>query len=113
MWSILRLIILIFILFLLSVYADQEDKKKGIFDRLEQGHINSKTNEQTVKVTGLGKPISSSIFSRLGGKSEKDEQIDEPSISFAGILKSAPKKVRSFSYDMKQRYHLILLFSDC
>lgn len=80
--------------------TDKHDtKKKGIFDRLER---EKGSPDQTVQMTtGLvGKSISSSIFSRLGGKSETEEEIDA---AFAGIFKSAPKKVSEFERD-----HLIL-----
>lgn len=67
----------------------QETKKKGIFDRLE---LEKSPTEQTFQMTtGLsGKPISSSIFSRLGGKSQQEEEIDA---AYAGLFKSSPKKV--------------------
>lgn len=99
----------------------------GIFDRLEQTKKRSSIQPQ-IKVTGLNsvpsKSSSSSIFSRLGGKSDDhihifsyifliffqnshiisfflvtlgksdDIEMDEArAIAFAGILKSAPKKV--------------------
>lgn len=75
---------------LLAVTNIPETKKKGIFDRLER---EKSPSDQTIQMTTgfAGKPISSSIFSRLGGKSEKEEEIDA---AFAGIFKSAPKKVR-------------------
>lgn len=64
----------------------------GIFDRLEQ--TKAGTYKQQVKVTGLGKlPTSASIFSRLGGKSDDIDLDHEKAVAFAGILKSAPKKV--------------------
>lgn len=76
--------------FILLAVRDTHEKKKGIFDRLELERGSS--TDQTFQITaGLaGKPISSSIFSRLGGKSENEEEIDA---AFAGIFKSAPKKV--------------------
>lgn len=65
-----------------------ETKKRGIFDRLEQ---DKSPTDQTIHIAGLaGKSISSSIFSRLGRKSENEEEIDA---AFAGIFKKAPKKV--------------------
>lgn len=39
---------------------------------------------------------SASIFSRLGGKSDDIEFEEERAVAFAGILKSAPKKVGLF-----------------
>lgn len=81
--------------FLYKVYADQEQKKVGIFDRLEQTKKTSSFQPQ-IKITGLNNVAtsSSSIFSRLGGKSDDIEMDDEKAVAFAGILKSAPKKVR-------------------
>lgn len=85
------------------MYSDKEvHKKSGIFDRLE---LKSEVNEPSVKAS-----TSSSIFSRLGGKSESDIDLDESvSVSFAGILKSAPKKVStenliSFTIGSKMTY---------
>lgn len=77
------------------MYSDKTDEKKGIFDRLDmpKAQVEPKLKGPTIQITGLKKPVTS-IFSRLGGKNESDELTDEQSISFAGILKSAPKKVR-------------------
>lgn len=75
------------------MYADSEAKKVGIFDRLEQTKV--RPVNQQIKVTGLNKvpATSASIFSRLGGKSDDIDLDDEKAVAFAGILKSAPKKV--------------------
>lgn len=73
-----------------SVYSDTEGhKRSGIFDRLEQ----TKSVVQRIEVTGLNS--SSSIFSRLGGKTDDFDLDDEKALAFSGILKSAPKKVKS------------------
>lgn len=69
-----------------SVYADNDEPKKGIFDRLEN---KSRTQDKSDR--------SSSIFSRLGGKNDdgdEDMELDEKvAVRFAGTMKSAPKKV--------------------
>lgn len=67
--------------------VDGNGEKKGIFDRLEK--------EPKVHVTGVGKPISSSIFARLGGKSIKEDIFDEPSPAFSGVLRKSNQKVSS------------------
>lgn len=80
-----------------KVYADKEEQKPGIFERLEQ--TKKKSVQPQLKVTGLNSIPStsvSSIFSRLGGKSDDFDLDDEKAVGFAGILKSAPKKVCSF-----------------
>ena len=80
------------------MYADKEEQKLGIFERLEQ--TKKKSVQPQLKVTGLNSMPStsaSSIFSRLGGKSDDFDLDDEKAVGFAGILKSAPKKVCSFS----------------
>lgn len=68
-------------------------KKVGIFDRLEQTKTGS--TQQRVQITGVNSTptTSASIFSRLGGKSDDIDLDDEEAMAFAGILKSAPKKV--------------------
>lgn len=76
------------------MYADKEQKKVGIFDRLEQ--TKKKSAQPHIKVTGISNVPSTSatsIFSRLGGKSDDIELDDDKAVAFAGILKSAPKKV--------------------
>lgn len=81
---------LIFVL--IKVYSDKEVQKKGIFDRLEQ----TKTiTTQKIQVTGIksSPSPSASIFSRLGGKTDDMELEEARAVAFAGILKSAPKKV--------------------
>lgn len=81
-----------------KVYADKEEQKQGIFERLEQ--TKKKSVLPQLKVTGLNNmptTSASSIFSRLGGKSDDFDLDDEKAIGFAGILKSAPKKVGSNS----------------
>lgn len=67
-------------------------KKVGIFDRLEQ---TKGVTPQRIEVTGLTSlpSTSASIFSRLGGKTDDIDLDDEQAVAFAGILKSAPKKV--------------------
>lgn len=78
--------------------ADEPIKKKvGIFDRLEQTKTGS--TQQRVEITGLNNvPTSTaSIFSRLGGKTDDIDLDEEQAVAFAGILKSAPKKV---NYDI-------------
>lgn len=74
------------------MYSDEDvPKKSGIFDRLEH----TKGITQRIEVTGLNSAPSSSIFSRLGGKTDDDIDLDdEKAVAFAGILKSAPKKVK-------------------
>lgn len=79
---------------LLSVKADEGTKKKvGIFDRLEQTKAGS--TQQRIQITGVNSAPTptSSIFSRLGGKSDDIDLDDDQAVAFAGILKSAPKKV--------------------
>lgn len=86
---------------LIKVYSDQEVKKVGIFDRLEQTKCGP---SQQIKITGLNKSLStasSSIFSRLGGKSDDIEIDEDKALAFAGILKSGPKKVRTQCFDSK------------
>lgn len=58
---------------------------------MEQTKVN--TTEKRIHVTGLNK--STSIFARLGGKSDTDDtEIDEDTaIRFAGTIKTTPKKV--------------------
>lgn len=73
-----------------AVIDQPETKKKGIFDRLEMERSSPDQTIQMTTVGLVGKPISSSIFSRLGGKSEIEEEID---VAYAGIFKSASKKV--------------------
>lgn len=76
----------------IPVKADDAPKKKvGIFDRLER----TKAGEsQRIEVTGLNNILpSTSIFSRLGDKTDDIDLDDERAVAFAGILKSAPKKV--------------------
>lgn len=87
--------------FILLAVTNTQEKKKGIFDRLEQ---EKSSTDQTFQITaGLaGKPISSSIFSRLGGKSENEEEIDA---AFAGIFKSAPKKVNRSKVSNLRNFH--------
>lgn len=75
------------------MYSDKEvQKKSGIFDRLEQ----TKTVSQRIEVTGLGgsPSTSTSIFARLGGKTDDIDLDDEQAQAFSGILKSAPRKVK-------------------
>lgn len=75
--------------------SDEGPKKKvGIFDRLEQTKTGSK-QPQRVEITGVNSvpTTSASIFSRLGGKTDDIDLDDEEALAFAGILKSAPKKV--------------------
>lgn len=78
-----------------SVYADKVEKKPaGIFDRLEQTKPDATRKTQRIKVTTANKPTgSSSIFARLGGKDE-DNEMREDLAAFAGMIKSAPKKVK-------------------
>lgn len=92
------------------VYADKEEKKKaGIFDRLEISKSELSASQPKIKVTGLNK-MPSSIFARLGGKSSADDiELDESvAVSFAGILKSAPKKVSTIIFG-SSTYRLILI----
>lgn len=73
------------------MYSDKEvQKKAGIFDRLEQ----TKSVSPRIKVTGLDNSPPTSIFARLGGKTEDIDLDDEKAVAFSGILKSAPKKVQ-------------------
>lgn len=67
------------------VAVEGNGEKKGVFDRLEK--------EPKIKLSGIAKPISSSIFSRLGGKSSSEDILEEASSSFAGILKKNEAKV--------------------
>lgn len=92
------------------VYADKEEKKLGIFDRLEQ--TKKKSIEPQIKVTGLNSvpSTSSSIFSRLGGKSDDIDLDDEKAVAFAGILKSAPKKV---SFFIERMWIMNMICSKC
>lgn len=77
-------------LVIVLVKSDEGTKKKvGIFDRLEQTKAGS---SQRIEVTGLNK-LPSSIFSRLGDKTDDIDLSDEQAVAFSGILKSAPKKV--------------------
>lgn len=64
---------------------ESNGEKKGIFARLEK--------EPKIQISGVDKPISSSIFSRLGGKSNIDDILEDPSSAFAGILKKSDQKV--------------------
>lgn len=77
-------------------------KKVGIFDRLEQTKVVSP--QQRIEVTGLNMlpSTSASIFSRLGGKTDDIDLDDEQALAFAGILKSAPKKVIRYLYRIDQ-----------
>lgn len=77
--------------YLSKVYVEKEEKIVGIFDRLEK--TKQKSEQPQIKITGLNRMPSTSIFSRLGGKSDDIEMEDEKAVGFAGILKSAPKKV--------------------
>lgn len=81
------------------MYSDKPEEKRGIFDRLDmpKAKVESIIKEPLIHITGVRKPVTS-IFSRLGGKNESDELTDDQSISFAGILKNAPKKVRICHY---------------
>ncbi|XP_055302866.1 uncharacterized protein C19orf47 [Sitodiplosis mosellana] len=92
------------------LYSDKEEKKLGIFDRLEQ--TKKKSAQPQVKVTGLNSVPStsaSSIFSRLGGKSDDLDLDDEKAVAFAGILKSAPKKIVSIKKASKPQQKAILV----
>lgn len=96
--------------------ADEAPKKKvGIFDRLEQTKTGS-TQQQRVEITGVNSvpTTTASIFSRLGGKTDDIDLDDEQAVQFAGILKSAPKKVIeniSIASNSKiSRFFLFLIF---
>lgn len=74
--------------------SDEGTKKKvGIFDRLEQSKVGS--TQQRIEITGVNSTptTTASIFSRLGGKTDDIDLDEEEALAFAGILKSAPKKV--------------------
>lgn len=94
--------------------TDEPKKKVGIFDRLEQSKIGA---TQRIEVTGLDKSLpstSASIFSRLGGKSDDIDLDDERAVAFAGILKSAPKKVIQLNIDVIFRlikYYIFRIYS--
>jgi Family of unknown function (DUF5577) len=88
--------------------SQQALKQVSVFERLSSNNISSDDDEdvvvtnagpgsQVVRISGLNtKPISSSIFSRLGGiKQPKDELSEEESRKFAGILKNSPTKAAS------------------
>lgn len=79
-----------------TVHGDKVEKK-GIFDRLEKTKNNRP--QPRIEVTGLDK-VHSSIFARLGGKSDDMELDEDRAVAFSGILKSAPKKV-SFCHQSK------------
>lgn len=64
---------------------ESNGEKKGIFARLEQ--------EPKIQISGIAKPISSSIFSRLGGKSNSEDILEDSSSAFAGIFKQSEQKV--------------------
>lgn len=56
----------------------------------------TKPNRDTkVVVTGLPK-VETSIFSRLGGKKEIDDIVEDNPAFFTGILKNSSKKASSF-----------------
>lgn len=70
------------------LYADKESVKPGVFDRLS---VNDDHTDQLVQIVGLDKQMTStSIFSRLGGKSATSSTISPSCIT--GILKNTPKK---------------------
>jgi Family of unknown function (DUF5577) len=87
--------------------SQQTVKQVSVFERLSANSISSDDDDeevmvsgptsQVVRISGLSnKPISSSIFSRLGGiKTPKDELTVEESKKFAGILKNSPTKATS------------------
>ncbi|XP_031617095.1 uncharacterized protein C19orf47 homolog [Contarinia nasturtii] len=91
------------------LYSDQEQKKVGIFDRLEQ--TKKVSVQPQIKITGLNNvaSTSSSIFSRLGGKSDDIDMDDERAVAFAGILKSAPKKIVSIKKSARDQQKAILV----
>lgn len=84
------------LLFCIVVQADK--MKKSIFDRLNANSTDSDMeivdsttkNEPIVKLSSFSK--ASSIFNRLGGKSEVDYGLEAKAIAFSGILKNSPKK---------------------
>lgn len=76
---------------LILVYSDQEEQ--GVFDRLHMSKNDTKANRETrVTISGLAKaPMS--IFARLGGKKETDDDMGENHSTFSGILKTSSKSV--------------------
>lgn len=89
--------------------------KKSIFDRLNSNSTDSDMeivdsttkNEPIVKLSSLTK--TSSIFNRLGGKSEVDHKLEAKSIAFSGILKNSPKKTVRGIVKTKQPSQRVML----
>lgn len=84
------------------VYADKEQAKPGVFERLSMSSNSdgSRTGESEVRLIKIDKQhasTSSSIFSRLGGRDEfVTKTITKKITPVSGILKNSPtKKVRA------------------
>lgn len=79
------------ILFYFVVYSDRESHKPGIFERLSIQETEEATNEPSAKIKIIDKySTSSSIFSRLGNKSE--ESMESSPATVSGILRSPSEK---------------------
>lgn len=88
--------------FVITVYSDQDEQ--GVFERLQISKNDTKANRETrVTIPGLIKtPPQVSIFSRLGGKKEIDDDVDENLSTFSGILKTSSKSVSIHRKHIKQ-----------